>query len=42
MFKFSKKDFFFELAKAAVKAPVIAIKDSSIKLYNNIQYIFEF
>ena len=36
MFKVSKKDLFFEIAKAAFVIPALAIKNSSIKLYNNI------
>ena len=36
MFKISKKDLFFEIAKAAFVIPALAIKNSSIKLYNNI------
>ena len=36
MFKLSKKDLFFEITKAAFIGTALAIKNSSMKLYNNI------
>ena len=36
MFKLSKKDLFFEFTKAAFIGTALAIKNSSMKLYNNI------